>query len=146
MALPRNWSLCDIVGLGWDKTDMQYIPFNIHPDYVVFCFVLLFWLTLQWCHNECHGISNQRHLIVYSTACSDVDQRKHQSSTSLAFARGIHQWPVESLHKGPVTWKRFPFDDVIMISVWVYGYVNHIYPYVPTSLNQILFERKYPIN
>ena len=43
-----------------------------------------------------------------------VHQRKHQSSASLAFVRGIHRWPVDSSHKGPVTWKMFPFDDVIM--------------------------------
>ena len=52
--------------------------------------------------------------IVYSTVCSDADQRKHQSSMLLAFVRGIHWWPVNSLHKGPVTRKMFPFDDVIM--------------------------------
>ena len=28
--------------------------------------------------------------------------------------RGIHRWPVDSPHKGPVTRKMFPFDDVIM--------------------------------
>ena len=27
---------------------------------------------------------------------------------------GIHRWPVKSPHKGPVTRKMFPFDDVIM--------------------------------
>ena len=53
-------------------------------------------------------------LIVYSTICSDADQRKHQSSTSLAFVRGIHHSPVNSPHKRPATWKMFPFDDVIM--------------------------------
>ena len=53
--------------------------------------------------------------IVYSTVCSGSDQRKHQRSASLAFVRGIHRWPVNSFHKGPVTWKMFPFDDVIMI-------------------------------
>ena len=53
--------------------------------------------------------------IVYSTVYSGADQRKHQSSASLAFVRGIHRWPVNSQHKGPVTWKMFPFDDVIMI-------------------------------
>ena len=42
------------------------------------------------------------------------DQRKHQSSASLAFVRGIHRWPVNSQHKWPVTRKMFPFDDVIM--------------------------------
>ena len=53
--------------------------------------------------------------IVCSAVCPGTDQRKHQSSASLAFVREIHQWPVDSPHKGPVTRKMFPFDDVIMI-------------------------------
>ena len=52
--------------------------------------------------------------IVYSTVYSGANQRKHQSSASLAFVRGIHRWPVNSQHKWPVTRKMFPFDDVIM--------------------------------
>ena len=52
--------------------------------------------------------------IVFSTFYSDADQRKHQSSVSLAFVRGIHRGPVNSPHKWPVTRKMFPFDDVIM--------------------------------
>ena len=52
--------------------------------------------------------------IVYSTVYSSADQRKHQSSASLAFVRGIHREPVNSPHKWPVTRKMFPFDDVIM--------------------------------
>ena len=54
--------------------------------------------------------------IVYSIIYSDADQRKHQSSASLAFVRGIHRGPVNSPHKWPVTRKMFPFDDVIMKS------------------------------
>ena len=42
------------------------------------------------------------------------DQRKHQSSASLAFVRGIRRWTVNSPHKGPVTRKIFPSDDVII--------------------------------
>ena len=53
---------------------------------------------------------------VYSTVCLGVDQRKHQRSASLASVRGIHRWPVNSPHKGPVMRKMFPFDDVIMYS------------------------------
>ena len=53
--------------------------------------------------------------IVYSTVYSGADQRKHQSSASLAFVCGIHRWPVNSTHKGPVSRKMFPFDDVIII-------------------------------
>ena len=52
--------------------------------------------------------------IVYSTVYSDADQRKYQSSASLAFVRGIHRGPVNSPHKWPVTRKMFSFDDVIM--------------------------------
>ena len=36
--------------------------------------------------------------------------------------RGIHRWPVNSMHKGPVTRKMFPFDDVIMLQYTaIYG-------------------------
>ena len=52
--------------------------------------------------------------IVYSSVYSGTDQRKHQSSASPAFVRGIHRWPVNSPHKWPVTEKMFSFDDVIM--------------------------------
>ena len=48
--------------------------------------------------HEITGIS-----IVYSAVCSEADQRKHQSSTSLAFVRGIHRWPVNSPYK--VQWR-----------------------------------------
>ena len=61
--------------------------------------------------------------IVYSIVYSDTDQRKHQSSASLAFVWGIHRGPVNSPHKWPVTRKMFPFDDVIMI---YYNYPQHL--------------------
>ena len=57
--------------------------------------------------------------IVYSTVYSDVNQRKHQSSASLAFVWEIHRGPVNFPHKGPVTRKMFPFDDVIMLSFMI---------------------------
>ena len=53
---------------------------------------------------------------VYSTVHSGTDQRKHQSSASLAFVWEIHRLPVNFPHKWPVTRKMFPFDDVIMMS------------------------------
>ena len=53
--------------------------------------------------------------IVYLSVYSGADQRKHESSALLAFVQGIHWWPVNSPHKGPVMWKMFPFDDVIML-------------------------------
>ena len=55
--------------------------------------------------------------IVYLNVYSDADQRKLQSSASLAFVQGIHLGSVNSPHKWPVTRKMLPFDDVIMESI-----------------------------
>ena len=67
---------------------------------------------------------------VYSSVYSGAGQRKHQSSASLAFVRGIHWWPVNSPHKGPVTWKMFRFDDIMS----QYGITNQQW------LNQIMLK------
>ena len=55
--------------------------------------------------------------IVCSAVCKGADQRKHQSSTSLAFAMGNppdSHVTVRFPHKGPVTRNMISFDDVIM--------------------------------
>ena len=44
---------------------------------------------------------------VSSTVCSGTSKK---TSTSLSFVRGIHRWPVDSSHKGPVTRKK--------VSIW----------------------------
>ena len=73
--------------------------------------------------------------IVYSTVYSGSDQRKHQSSATLAYVRGNQRWPLNSLHIGPVTRKMFPFDDVIMVyhfqnswytMSWLYVHALHL--------------------
>ena len=61
--------------------------------------------------------------IVHSTVYSGADQRKHQSSASLAFMQGIHRSPLNSPHKGPPTRKIFPFADVIMADDSMPAYV-----------------------
>ena len=69
--------------------------------------------------------------IVYSTVYSGAGQRKHQSSASLAFKGNS---PGNSPHKGPITRKMFPFDNVIM---WTsshlvsFFYVGCKYPTMP---------------
>ena len=79
---------------------------------------------LQWRHNGHNNISNRQPHPCYSTVYSGTDQRKHQSSASLAFVQGIHRRPVNSPHKWLVTWQLFLFDDVIM----------HITPSTPMLL------------
>ena len=50
----------------------------------------------QWRHNERDGVSKTPVVtIFYSTFCSGADQRKYQSSASLAFVRGIYRWSVQ---------------------------------------------------
>ena len=68
--------------------------------------------------------------IVFLAVYPDADQRKHQSSASLAFVRGIHRGPVNSPHKWPVSGKFFHMmasswspeavrlDVEIVVSLW----------------------------
>ena len=53
--------------------------------------------------------------IVYLIVSSGADRRKHQSSASLAFVRGIHRWAVNFLHKGAVTRKMFPHHGLLQL-------------------------------
>ena len=74
-------------------------------------------ISLEWRHNGLIASPITSLTTVYSIVYSNVDQRKHQSSASLAIVRGIHRVPVNSPHKWPVTRKMFPFDDVIMLPI-----------------------------
>ena len=50
----------------------------------------------------------------YSTIHSGADQRNIKAPRHWPLCIEIHRWPVNSLNKGPVARKLFPFDDVIM--------------------------------
>ena len=54
--------------------------------------------------------------IVCSAVCSGADQRKHQSSASLAFVRGIHRWPENFPHTGA--------SNTENVSIWWRSYVQ----------------------
>ena len=88
---------------------LQYIPLVIYRDVAFLCFVglrkLISWYDWLRNHNSdviMGAMESQitSVTIVYSTVYSGADQRKHQSSASLAFVRGIHRWPVNSPEKG----------------------------------------------
>ena len=55
---------------------------------------MLFCITLRWRHNEGDGVSNHQ-----PNDCLLKRLRKHESSASLAFVRGIHWWPGQSRGK-----------------------------------------------
>ena len=93
--------------------------------------------TLQWRHNGAMASQITSLTIVYSTIYSDADQRKHQSSAWLAFVRGIHRYLDNSPHKWPITRNMFPFDDIIIISLYAHEQFVSVY-----SLE--LYLEKYP--
>ena len=99
------------------STKLQPFYLCLNVFYSIAVDTLWFFATrhhpLRWRHNEFDDVSNhQPHNLIYNVY-SGADQRKHQSSASLAFVRWIHRWAVNSPHKWPVTRKMFPFDDVI---------------------------------
>ena len=51
---------------------------------------------------------------VYSGVCSDADQKKTSKLRVTGLCEGNSPATGDSPHKGPVTRKMFPFDDVIM--------------------------------
>ena len=80
-------------------------------------------MTLQWGHNGRDGYQIISITIVYSTVYSGADLRRHQSSASLAFVRGIHRTGEFPAQMASNVEKMFPFDDVIMNGS------RHIIPY-----------------
>ena len=73
-------------------------------------------IALQWRYNGHDSVSNHQPHNCLLNHLFRRRQRNHQCFASLAFVRGIHRWPVNSPHKGPVTRKMIPFDDVIMVA------------------------------
>ena len=125
-GLPFETSL---TGLGkqilpifdWQNQDALSILYILPYQMLIDCFIQL-WLysyidrTRHYNDVMLNTMASQITSLttVYSAVYSGADQREWQSSASLAFARGIHRWPVNSPYKGPVTRKLIPFYDVIM--------------------------------
>ena len=64
-------------------------------------------IKLQWRHNEHYGISNYWHLNYLLSCLFRCTSKK----TSKLHITGLCEG---NPHKGPIMWKMFPFDDVIM--------------------------------
>ena len=85
--------------------------------YALLCFAVVCYRSnsLKWRHSERDGVSNHQH---HDCLSNGLFRRKSKkTSAALVFVWGIHRWPVNSPHKGPVTRKMFPYDDVIML--WI---------------------------
>ena len=73
------------------------------------------WGSLQWRHNDHDSVSNHRR---HDCLLSRLFRRRSKKTSKLrvtGHCEGNRRWPVDSPHKGPMTRKMFPFNDVIMI-------------------------------
>ena len=73
--------------------------------------------TLQWHHNDHDGVSNHQ---PHGCLLNGLFRRRSKKTSKLrttGLCVGNSPGPVNSPHKGPVTRKMFPFDDVIMNSI-----------------------------
>ena len=71
---------------------------------------------LQWRHSERNGVSNQRRP---DCLLNRLFRRRSKEISKLrvtGLCEGIPRSPVDSPHKGPVTRKMFPFDDIVMVT------------------------------
>ena len=78
-------------------------PWPIHDD-----------RTLHWRHNDHDGVSNHQ---PHDCLLNPLFRRRSKKISKLrvtGLCVGNSPGPVNSPHKGPVTRKMFPFDDVIM--------------------------------
>ena len=73
--------------------------------------------TLQWRHNGHDSVSNHQSRDCLLNRLFRRRSKKTSKFCVTGFVRGIHRWPVNSRHKGPVTRKTFPFDYVIMTAL-----------------------------
>ena len=70
--------------------------------------------TLRWRHNDQDGVSNHQ---PHGCLLNRLFRRRSNKKSKLrvtGLCVGNSPGPVNSPHKGPVTRKMFPFDDVIM--------------------------------
>ena len=71
--------------------------------------------SLPWRHNEHDGVSNHQ---PHDCLLNRLSRRRSKKTCE-------NMWkPVNSPHKGPVTQKMFPFDDVIMLKVDCYSMID----------------------
>ena len=72
-------------------------------------------ITLHWRHNDHDSVSNHQ---PHGCLLNRLFRRRSKKTSKLCvtgLCAGNSPGPVNSLHKGPVTRKMFPFVDVIMI-------------------------------
>ena len=89
---------------------------------------------LPYCSEYLHHSSVIMSMVVaqitgVSIVCSNVysaTSKKISKLGIIGLCEGIHRWPVDSAHKGVITRKMFPFDDVILVPSNINYRTNYI--------------------
>ena len=80
----------------------------------IFISIKKIFMALHWRHNDHSGVSNHQ---PHDCLLNRLFRRRSKKTSKLrvtVLCAGNSPGPVNSPHKGPVTRKMFPFDDVIM--------------------------------
>ena len=98
---------------------LLYVKFTVsNKDNLELCFRLCKWFSfhITMTSHERHVVSNCRSFhCLFNSLCGHTS-KKHLSPHYF-FTRDIHQWPVNSPHKGPLTRKKIH----LMTSSWIIG-------------------------
>ena len=99
-------------------------------------------LPLHWRHNDHDSVSNHQ---PHGCLLNRLFRRRSKKTSKLrvtGLCVGNSPGPVNSPHKGPVTRKMFPFDDVIMtaagVKAWMCHYISRIYVAIITYPRPII--------
>ena len=77
--------------------------------------------------HELHLVWNHRSFDCLCNSLCGLTSKKHQSPYYWPFVRGIHRWPVNSPHKGPVTRRK--------ASIWLRHHVGTVFLFaLPVSI------------
>ena len=109
---------CFVLNNLYNKWDSFFVACNIYNSVLAICGHI----TLHWRHNDHGGVSNhQPHDCLFNR----LFRRRSKKTSKLrvtGLCAGNSLGPVNSPHKGPVTRKLFPLDDVVihlMASSWI---------------------------
>ena len=94
--------------------------------------------TLPWRHNDHDSVSNHQ---PHGCLLNRLFRRRSKKTSKLrvtGLCVGNSPGPVNSPHKGPVTRKMFPFDDVIMIKLVIHFMKLYYNRYIRAILGVVL--------
>ena len=131
-----SFSLCNVI--SWVAVGVSFPRDGKLPS--LFCsWARSIWTTTVNTHTDLTGyhyddvtwpscsLNSQSFDCMFNNSCVPTS-KKLQSPRYWPFVRGIHRWTVNSPHKGPLSRKKLPFEDIIMIwaNVPWEGYTKHV--------------------